>query len=280
MNGENITESKSYEYLGLTLDKNLNFIDHLEKTFKKISSRIKLLSRVRQNISPYTAETIYKVMILPVMLYCSNVSVGMPQSKKQRFEEFQDRAMYIINGKRRSEVKFPRVNHLRNRQCALEVFKCLNGIAPKAFEHYFTRHNHKVNTRKNNKSVIIPKVRTETGRKTFSFQGAKIFNSLPNSLQTEKSFLRFKGNSRNANLDFKWNFFSLYRVTSSTFYYFERFSFTLHTFILKGPLVIAVISLLKRLSCINMVDIIIIIIIQKYECIQLPPAALSQSFKM
>ena len=44
MNGENITESKSYEYIGLKLDKNLNFIDHLEKTFKNISSRIKLLS--------------------------------------------------------------------------------------------------------------------------------------------------------------------------------------------------------------------------------------------
>ena len=96
--------------------------------------------------------------------------------------------MYIINGKRKSEVNFPRVNHLRSRQCALEVFKCLN--------------NHKVNTRKNNKSVIIPKVRTEIGRKTFSFQGAKIFNSLPNSLQTEKSFLPFKATSKDANLDF------------------------------------------------------------------------------
>ena len=141
-------------------------------------------------------------MILPVMLCCSNVYVGMPQSKKQRFEEFNDRAMHIINGKRKSEVKFPRVSHLRNRQCALEVFKCLNGVAPKAFENYFTRHNHKVNTRKNNRSVIIPKVRTETGRKTFSFQRAKIFNSLPNSLQTKKSFLRFKATSKDANLDF------------------------------------------------------------------------------
>ena len=46
MNGQSITESKSYEYLGVTLDNTLNFIDHLEKIFKKISSRIKLLSRV------------------------------------------------------------------------------------------------------------------------------------------------------------------------------------------------------------------------------------------
>ena len=93
--------------------------------------------------------------------------------------------MCIINGKKKSEVEFPRVNHLRNRLCALEIFKCLNSIAPKAFENYFTRHNHKVNTRKNNKGVINPEVRTETGRKT-SFQGVNIFNNLPNSLQAEK----------------------------------------------------------------------------------------------
>ena len=75
-------------------------------------------------------------------------------------------------------------------------------MAPKAFENYFTRHNHKANTRRNDKSVVIPKVRTETDRKTFSFQGAKIFNNLPNSLQTEKSFLRFKATSKDTNLDF------------------------------------------------------------------------------
>ena len=176
---------KNYEYLGVALDKNLNFNEHLEKTIKMISSRIKLLSRVRQNISPYTAETIYKVMILPVMLYCSNVFVGMTQSKKQRFETFQDRAMRIINGNRKSDVKLPRINHLRNRLCALEVFECLNGIVPKAFENYFTRNSHKMNT-----------------RKTFSYQGAKVFNNLPNNLQTETSLLRFKASSKDTNLDF------------------------------------------------------------------------------
>ena len=35
MNGQSITESKNYEYLGVTLDKNLNFNEHLEKTSKR-----------------------------------------------------------------------------------------------------------------------------------------------------------------------------------------------------------------------------------------------------
>ena len=82
MNEQSISELQNYEYLDVILDKNLNFDEHLEKTFKKVSSRIKLLSRVRQNINPHTAETMYKVMILPVMLYCCNIFVGMTHSKK------------------------------------------------------------------------------------------------------------------------------------------------------------------------------------------------------
>jgi hypothetical protein len=39
---------------------------------------------------------------------------------------------------------------------------------------------------------IIPRVRSESGRKTFAFYGAKIFNSLPNDMKTETSILHYK----------------------------------------------------------------------------------------
>ena len=34
------------------------------------------------------------------------------------------------------------MNEIRNRSCVLEVFKCLNGLAPKAFQDYFKRVSH------------------------------------------------------------------------------------------------------------------------------------------
>ena len=109
--------------------------------------------------------------------------------------------MRIINGNRKSEVKLPRINHIRNRLCAVEIFKCLDGIAPKAFENYFTKNNNKMNASKNNKSVVILRVRTKTGCRT-SFQGANIFNNLPNNLQTETLLLRFKATIKDTDLDF------------------------------------------------------------------------------
>ena len=94
--GQKIVETDRYEYLGITLDKNLNLLSQFEKMFKKVSSRIKLLARVRMNISPSTAETIYKVMILPILLYCSNINIGMSDSHKAKLEKLQDRVMRII----------------------------------------------------------------------------------------------------------------------------------------------------------------------------------------
>ena len=94
-------QSQVYEYLGVTMDENLNYIEHLQKTIKKATSRVKLLYRIRQNLSPSTAEIIYKMMILPIMLYCDTVYLKLLTTNQEKFEAIQNRALRVINGQRR-----------------------------------------------------------------------------------------------------------------------------------------------------------------------------------
>ena len=101
-----------------------------------------------------------------------------------------------------SSVKLPSVNETRNRSCVHEVFKCLNGVAPKAFQDYFKRVAHAKCTRANNMNIALPKIRTESEKKTFAYQGAILFNKLPSDLKTEKSLLRFKSGCKVFNFDF------------------------------------------------------------------------------
>ena len=201
MIGQKIVESDRYEYLGITLDKNLNLLGQFEKMYKKVSSRIKLLARVRMNISPATAETIYKVMILPIFLYCSNISIGISDSHKSKLEKLQNRATRIING-HNGKISLPSINHVRNKRCAIEVFKCLNGLAPRMLEEHFKRLDHQKDTRGNKSNLVVPRIRTETARKAFSYQGVKIYNRLPPELKNESSFVRFKKGCN----DFDFNF--------------------------------------------------------------------------
>jgi hypothetical protein len=49
-----------------------------------------------------------------------------------------------------------------------KVFESLNGIALKAFQDYFKRVAHAKCTRVNNTNIVLRKIRTETGKKTFA----------------------------------------------------------------------------------------------------------------
>ena len=52
------------------------------------------------------------------------------------------------------------------------------------------------------KNVVLPKVRSESGRKAFSFQGAIIFNKVTDEMKSRTLILRFKTLCRNFNFDF------------------------------------------------------------------------------
>ena len=137
------------------------------------------------------------------MLYCSSIFVGMPPSKKQKFENIQQTVLSITNGKGKNYIQLPSVNYIPNKRYTIGVLKCLSGIAPTAFEAYFKRNCHKgMKTRGNNKSVAIPNVKRKNGKKTFMFQGAKVFNMLPNEIQDSQSLLSFKSRCNDFEFDF------------------------------------------------------------------------------
>ena len=129
--------------------------------------------------------------ILPILLDCNIVFLHMAPSKKALFENIQKRALIIINGNRDS-VKMERVSSIRNRVCVLEVFKILNGLSPHAFRNYFMIANHNHCTHANTKNVVLPKARSESGRKTFSYQGVVIFNKMTDEMKSQTSIFEIQ----------------------------------------------------------------------------------------
>ena len=87
LKGMKITVSTFYNYLGVIMDKSLSYKEHIEKVLKKANSRVKLLFHIRQDLKPHALETLYKVMIMSLLLYCNNIFIDMSPSKKHQFEE-------------------------------------------------------------------------------------------------------------------------------------------------------------------------------------------------
>ena len=66
----------------------------------------------------------------------------------------------------------------QKRTCQFARF-FLDGDVIDPFKDYFTLSSHQMNTRNNAKMILLPKVRTECGRKRFHFISRKLFNMLP-----------------------------------------------------------------------------------------------------
>ena len=54
-----LSETKSYKYLGVQLDQNLNIKDHTTQTYKKVCSCFQLLKRLRPKLTRKATVTIY-----------------------------------------------------------------------------------------------------------------------------------------------------------------------------------------------------------------------------
>ena len=186
----NVTDS--YKYLGTYLDQSLNMRLHLDKVYKKASSKLKLLSRMRPLLTRSAAESVYKAVIVPGILYCSTPVLKIAETDCRKFESLQNRALKIIYGKQQKDCKLMSIESSKKYKACLLVFKCLKRTSIEVMNTCLEPLNHNQNTRNNKYAARIPRVRTEAGKKAFWFQGPKLYNELPSSLRQLDSFIIFK----------------------------------------------------------------------------------------
>ena len=72
------------------------------------------------------------------------------------------------------------------------TFKCLKGSPPMFFKDCLKAFRTIHDTGGSGKNLMLPKVRTETARKSFYFNGSKIFNDIPNEMKDLNSVMIFK----------------------------------------------------------------------------------------
>ena len=72
------------------------------------------------------------------------------------------------------------------------TFECLKGSPPMFFKDYFKVFKTIHNTRGSGKNLMLPKVRTETARRSFYFKASKRFNDIPNEMKDLNSVMIFK----------------------------------------------------------------------------------------
>ena len=185
-----ITNTTCYKYLGVKLDQNLSLSEHIKSVYKKASSRLYLMKRVRLQLTTDAALTLYKTMLIPIFTYCSIITSLYTETVKKRISSFERRAFHIIFNKETQKANnVLSIKTLQKRRTCIQVFSCINGNVCNNFEGYFDVMEN--NTRNAKRLLRLPSVKLESTKKSFKFTGAKLYNELPIEVRSATSAKMF-----------------------------------------------------------------------------------------
>ena len=94
-NNEVVQKVNSFKYLGIMIDKNLKFSEHVDYTKKKLFAKMKSLGRVRQFVNKKLALDLYRRLIIPHMDYGDIVYDAIGLGYNQKLQTIQNSCLRI-----------------------------------------------------------------------------------------------------------------------------------------------------------------------------------------
>ena len=178
-----ITYTKTYKYLGYTIDQSLCLSQQFDILYKKSATKLKLLSKLKYYLPLDAIKCVYQATIQPTITYSCTVNLNITHTQKQKLASLDQRASKIVENLDINTID------LINKHAVKLVHKCITNNVCSNFVNYFEVMSHVRDTRNNNHMLIVPKVKLEFAKRSFYFMGVKLYNSLPLEIrQAEKNF--------------------------------------------------------------------------------------------
>jgi len=93
-------ELRTYKYLGVLLDENLSFTQHVDYICKKLSRGLFCLKRIKSLVNEKDLKTIYYSIFHSHLLYCSIIIGCTSNSNIKRIVTLQKKAIRILTSSR------------------------------------------------------------------------------------------------------------------------------------------------------------------------------------
>ena len=187
--------------LGVIMDPNLTFSNHVLETVSSCMSRLAQINRVKYSFDKQSLIIIINSLVFSKLFYCSCVWSNTSQTNLKMLQTVQNFACRIVSGRRKydhvspilAELHWLSVNeHLYYRDAVMS-FKSLTGCAPGYLSTQFIRRCDVTNRRTRSSQMLnIPRFRTASGQRTFYYRAVTLWNSLSDDLKLCESVNVFK----------------------------------------------------------------------------------------
>ena len=131
------SDKRHLKLLGVTIDHQLFFSEHVKHISVKSNQKIGVLLRMKNLIPEKAKLHIFKTNILPHLTYCSMVWHFIRSSDKQKLERLQEKGLRAVFKDKSSsyedllnKAKLVTLNNLRLQNIAILMFKVKHGICP------------------------------------------------------------------------------------------------------------------------------------------------------
>jgi len=203
VNNDKLELVNKFKYLGVWIDENISWSDHIDAMCKKVSQRLGILKRVRPYINLETSKKLYNALILPLLEFNCVVWSNTTETNLNRVQKLQNRAARIIlRCPFRTHVddmlkvlKWQRCNKRYDYHKSVLMYKCVNRLVPNYLNNIFISNNtlHEHNTR-GSKNLFIHGTGNESAKRKFSYQGSLMWNQIPIHIKECATVQSFKRN--------------------------------------------------------------------------------------
>ena len=203
LNGTSIHLSSSVCNLGVTLDQNLSFQQHVSRTCQICYFELRRISSIRHYLSQDALKTLISAFVLSRIDYCNSLLAGCPKQLIHKLQKVQNNAATLI-------CRTPKFDHISpvdhtfhwlpveqriEYKLLLFAFKSVNNDGPLYLSDLLRLYipSRQLRFSSDTRLLRIASFRLKSfGQRKFSYQASVLWNSLPISPRHSNSTSAFK----------------------------------------------------------------------------------------
>ncbi|KAI5100987.1 hypothetical protein C0J45_9973, partial [Silurus meridionalis] len=209
LDGCSVTTSSTVKDLGVILDSDLSFKNHINQVTKTAFFHLRNISKLRNMLSISDAEKLVHAFMTSRIDYCNALLGVCPASLINKLQLVQNAAARVLTRSKKYDHITPSYNispftvlynfmlpvkFRIDYKLLLLTYKALNGLAPMYLSSLLTRYNPPRSLRSQNSGLLVVRriAKSTKGGRAFSHLAPKLWNSLPEGVRGSDTLTQFK----------------------------------------------------------------------------------------
>ena len=185
INNVNVTKVSHIKFLGIIIDSQLKWTNHVQYIRSKISKGLGILCKARKLLNRSTLVTLYYSFIYPYLTYCIEIWGSANSTVLSSLFKLQKRAVRVITSSPFNthihslfqDLKILTLDKIYIYFLGLFMYKVNSGLVPPIFQSFVSLNSdiHQHNTRQS-QLLHLPLCNSTAYNKCVSFKGIKLWN--------------------------------------------------------------------------------------------------------